>query len=47
MASCLAERKQVQDKRFDIHLGVRRQASEKESFNWLMELIAHYKKAFH
>lgn len=37
MTSCLGEGKQVQDNRFD------RQASKKESFNWLTETIAHHK----
>lgn len=37
MTSSLGEGKQVQDNRFD------RQASKKESFNWLTETIAHHK----
>ena len=38
-SSCLGDRKQVQDARFDNHLtGVK-----KESFHWLTKTIAHNK----
>ena len=38
-SSCLGDRKQVQDARFDSHLT----GAKKESFYWRTKTIAHYK----